>query len=145
MCNSDHGNRIDNFVRGGVEQWPYARWTDSTFRSVIGILSVRFVPVSHFCWMSYWCLRYREINRRNLRFELLTVALMNIQVFWKATPCRPLNSTFFSSQVEYQKLSGWTRHFGMYLHKNQQMPQNHHFIVMLSQMLVHVSAHQRHR
>jgi hypothetical protein len=31
-----------------------------------------------------------------------------------------------------------------YLHKNQQMHQNYHFIVMLSQMLLHVSAHQRH-
>jgi hypothetical protein len=32
-----------------------------------------------------------------------------------------------------------------YLHKNQQVHQNYHFIVMLSQMLLHVSAHQRHR
>jgi hypothetical protein len=41
-------------------------------------------------------------------------------------------------------LSGWTEHFGIYLHKNQQMHQNYHFIVMLSQMLLHVSAHQHH-
>jgi exopolyphosphatase/pppGpp-phosphohydrolase len=41
-------------------------------------------------------------------------------------------------------LRAWTERFGMYLHKNQQMHQNYHVIVMLSQMLLHVSAHQRH-
>jgi hypothetical protein len=36
------------------------------------------------------------------------------------------------------------RAFGIYLHKNKQIHQNYHFVVMLSQMLVHVLAHQRH-
>jgi hypothetical protein len=31
-----------------------------------------------------------------------------------------------------------------YLHKNKQMHHNYHFIVMLSHMLLHVSAHQCH-
>jgi hypothetical protein len=34
--------------------------------------------------------------------------------------------------------------YSTHLHKNQQMHQNYHFIVMLRQMLLHVSAHQRH-
>jgi hypothetical protein len=41
-------------------------------------------------------------------------------------------------------LSGWTKHFAIYFHKNQQMHQNYYFIVVLSQMLLHVLAHQRH-
>jgi hypothetical protein len=41
-------------------------------------------------------------------------------------------------------LCGWTEYFGIYLHKNQQIHKNYHFIVMLSQMLLRVSAHQRH-
>jgi hypothetical protein len=32
----------------------------------------------------------------------------------------------------------------IYLNKNQQVHQDGHFIVMLSQMLLHVSAHQHH-
>jgi hypothetical protein len=44
----------------------------------------------------------------------------------------------------HSNLSGWTERFGVYLHKNQQMHQNYHFIVTLNQMLLHVSAHQRH-
>jgi hypothetical protein len=43
-------------------------------------------------------------------------------------------------------LSGWTEHFGIYIFiENQQMQQNDHFIVMLSQTLLHVSAYQRHQ
>jgi hypothetical protein len=42
-----------------------------------------------------------------------------------------------------ENLSGWTKHFGIYLYKHQQMHQNYHFVVMLSQMHLHVSAYQR--
>jgi hypothetical protein len=48
-------------------------------------------------------------------------------------------------QPQYNRYFGdWTEHFGIYLHKNKQMHQNDHFIVMSSQTLLHVSAYQRH-
>jgi hypothetical protein len=36
------------------------------------------------------------------------------------------------TKLIFHHLSGWTEHFGIYLHKNQQMHQNYHFIVMLN-------------
>jgi hypothetical protein len=39
-----------------------------------------------------------------------------------------------SKKEKYMKLllSGWTEHFGIYVHKNQQMHQKDHFIVVLN-------------
>jgi hypothetical protein len=54
------------------------------------------------------------------------------------------NSNKFDLQQCLKYLSDLTEHFGIYLHKNQQIHQNDHFIVMLSQTLLHVSAYQRH-
>jgi hypothetical protein len=48
------------------------------------------------------------------------------------------------AKVFYSCLIGWTEHFCIYLHKNQKTHQNYQFIVMLSQMLLHVLAHHRH-
>jgi hypothetical protein len=36
-----------------------------------------------------------------------------------------------AAHLQTQNLSGWTEHFGIYIHKKQQRHQNCHFIVML--------------
>jgi hypothetical protein len=55
-----------------------------------------------------------------------------------------VHSTSYS-QIYVFYLSDWTEHFGIYIIiENQQMHQNDHFIVMLSQTLLSVSAYQRH-
>jgi hypothetical protein len=57
---------------------------------------------------------------------------------------KPTSQEYVHHKLHVCNLSSWTEHFGIYLHKNQQMNQNYHFIVMLSQMLLHNSVHHCH-
>jgi hypothetical protein len=79
--------------------------------------------------LNYWAVSKLLMSRHNVHSKWL------YEIY---------NSNKFDLQQCLKDLSDWTEHFGIYLHKNQQMHQNYHFIVMLSQTLLHVSAYQRH-
>jgi hypothetical protein len=78
------------------------------------------------------------------QFDGGSIKSRNMQLFQVLYMKFMLCTFCFLNKTSLFLLGDWTEHFGIYPYRKSTNASNDHFIVMSSQMLLHVSAYQRH-